>query len=350
MTNSWENVLIRPKDSLEIAIRVIDKEALRMALVVDKHRNLLGTVSDGDIRRALINHMSLETEVEEVMNPNPIVAELKTTKDILKGIMQAKNLLALPLVDDGKVVGLETLHQALEAKIYDNPVFIMAGGFGKRLRPLTDNCPKPMLLVGGKPMLQIIIESLAHAGFHNFYISTHYMPDLIKEHFGDGENWGVSINYVYEQRPLGTGGALGLLPNDLHNLPLIMMNGDILTKVDFEELLYFHSKHQAVATMGVREYNHQIPYGVVSSNDHQVTGMVEKPSQKFFVNAGVYVLEPNLVKSVQAGQKIDMPTLLQKEIDAGKYVSMFPLHEYWLDIGQIKDFDQAQEDIKLIDL
>ncbi|WP_347361358.1 nucleotidyltransferase family protein, partial [Vibrio vulnificus] len=190
---------------------------------------------------------------------------------------------------------------------------LMAGGFGTRLRPLTDNCPKPMLKIGNKPILETVIRSFIKAGFVNFYISTHYMPELIHAHFGDGSEFGVNITYVHEESPLGTGGALGLLPNDLpKDLPLIMMNGDVLTKVDFQRLLDFHVSHDADATMCVREYDYQIPYGVINGEGNKITSMVEKPIQRFFVNAGIYVVSPRVIQSVPENHRIDMPTLLEQ--------------------------------------
>lgn len=221
----------------------------------------------------------------------------------------------------------------------------MAGGFGKRLYPLTQDCPKPMLKVGGKPILELILQSLVDAGFHRFYISTHYLPEMIREHFGDGSKWKVSIQYVHEDEPLGTGGALGLLPAGAIELPMILMNGDLLTRVDYRSLLEFHQRHQGAATLCVSEYESQVPYGVIQSEGHRITQIVEKPIQRFFVSAGIYILSPELIGRVAPGRRIDMPTLLQQEIGAGREVSMFPVHEYWLDIGRMDDLRRAQEDI-----
>ncbi|CDI94752.1 phospho-sugar nucleotidyltransferase [Pseudomonas aeruginosa PA38182] len=220
----------------------------------------------------------------------------------------------------------------------------MAGGFGTRLRPLTHNCPKPLLKVGEKPILEIILERFIGAGFHRFFISTHYMPEMIREHFGDGSRWGVSIRYVHEETPLGTGGALGLLPHHEIDSPLFLMNGDLLTTLNFLNLLEFHTAHGGVATMCVREYEYHVPYGVVQSDGHRISSMVEKPVQKFFINAGIYLLSPGLVKSVKAGTRIDMPTLLEQEIERQQAVNMFPVHEYWLDIGRMEDFVRAQQE------
>ena len=252
-----------------------------------------------------------------------------------------------PIVDDNHcLIGLETLHQVLQPKKQDNPVFIMAGGFGTRLRPLTDHCPKPMLHVGDKPMLEHLINQFISLGFHDFYISTHYMPEQISSYFGDGSEWNITITYVHEDSPLGTGGALGLLPKGLPKLPLIMMNGDVLTKVDFKRLLDHHQNNSFDATMCVREVEHQISFGVVESQDNLITAMVEKPTYRYRINTGIYVLSPECVASVEPNTKIDLPTLLAQRIEKEEKVGIYTSYDYWLDIGQMADYQKAQQDIK----
>jgi len=349
MSHSWKNVLIKPTCTLRDALEIINNEALRVALVIDDNEQLQGVVTDGDVRRGLLNNLTLTSEITQVMNSSPFTADANTSRDDLIAVMESNDILSIPLLDCGKVVGLETLHGMLNKPTYQNPVFLMAGGFGTRLRPLTDNCPKPMLKVGNKPILETVIRSFIKAGFVDFYISTHYMPEQIEQHFGDGSDLGVRITYVHEESPLGTGGALGLLPKDLpDDLPLIMMNSDILTKVDFQRLLEFHTVNQADATMCVREYDYQIPYGVINGEGNKITKMVEKPIQRFFVNAGIYVVSPRVIRSVPANYQIDMPTLLEQHMHEREQVLMFPIHEYWLDIGQMDDFNRAQIDFKRI--
>ncbi|MAB50718.1 nucleotidyltransferase family protein [Marinobacter sp.] len=343
----WRDALVNRDASLEQAIEVLDKAALRIALVVDEAEALLGTLTDGDVRRALLRHLSLDTPVHEVMNTNPKTAGEDWTESRILAVMEQYEVLQLPLVDgDQKIVGLANLHDLLNKHRHDNPVFLMAGGFGTRLRPLTNNCPKPMLKVGDKPILEQILQNFVSAGFHRFYISTHYMPEVIRDYFGNGEKWGISIKYIHEDEPLGTGGALGLLPHDEIDQPLFMMNGDLLTSLNIHSFLEFHENHDSIATMCVREYEHQVPYGVITSEGAQIKSMVEKPVHKFFVNAGIYLLNPELVKSVEQGARIDMPTLLGQQIDAGKPVNMFPIHEYWLDIGRMDDFQRAQNEVE----
>lgn len=303
-------------------------------------------MTDGDIRRALLKHKSMDCLIVDIMNKTPLVAEEDTPKSRLLTLMRTKGLLAIPIVSNNKLIGLQTIQKMIEKPSYDNPVFIMAGGFGTRLKPLTDNCPKPLLKLGGKPILETIIENFISSGFHHFYISTHFMPEKIKEHFGHGEKWGISIEYVEEQSPLGTGGALGLLPSNTPDLPLIMMNGDLLTKIDFEHLLSYHLEQDTIATMCVTEYEYQIPYGVVQSKGNRILSLVEKPVQRSFVNAGIYVVNPELIRQVKKNQIIDMTTLIEQQINNDENVSIFPIHEYWLDIGKMNDFNQAQIDIK----
>ena len=344
MNNSWKNTAIAPDSSIRDALLLLDKSALRIALVVDSTDKLLGVLTDGDIRRGLLRNCSLQHPVSDVMNPNPQTAAWGTPRRELVKLMTERKLLSIPLLKDDKVVGLEILQTSEASVQYDNPVFLMAGGFGSRLKPLTDNCPKPMLKVGDKPILEIVLNSFIRAGFHNFYMSLHYMPEQIQAYFGDGSRWNVSINYIYEQEPLGTGGALGLLPDNLPDLPLILMNGDLLTTIDFEQLLQFHNKQQADATMCVRDYEYQIPFGVINGEGNKVTSMVEKPIQRLFVNAGIYVISPKVRKQVKANQRIDMPTLLEQNIEQKNAVLMFPIHEYWLDIGRMDDYQRAQID------
>ncbi len=352
MSHCWSNVLIKPDNTIRDALEIINNEALRVVLVVDEEDVLLGVVTDGDIRRGLLNNLPLTEPVSEVMNTNPTTALENSSREELIDLMERLDILSVPLLNvNGKVIGLETLHGALHQPKHQNPVFIMAGGFGTRLKPLTDTCPKPMLHIGNKPILETVIRSFIKAGFVNFYISTHYMPEQIQAYFGDGSEMGVNITYVHEEQPLGTGGALGLLPKDLpKDLPLIMMNGDVLTKVDFQRLLDFHVDNGADATMCVREYDYQIPYGVINGEGNKITSMVEKPVQRFFVNAGIYVVSPEVIASVPKNHRVDMPTLLEEHMNERDNVLMFPIHEYWLDIGRMDDFNRAQADIHTLGL
>ena len=330
----WKSALLSKEDTLDTAIRVLNDSSLRIGLVADEEGKLLGTITDGDIRRSLIKQLGMDTSVIEIMCKNPVCTYLGEDKATLLSHMKQKDIFQIPVLDSaGRIIDLKTLHTIIHnTGKYDNVVFLMAGGFGKRLLPLTDTLPKPLLRVGGSPILETIISQFKASGFWKFIISTHYKANMIKDYFGNGEKWDVEISYVYEDKPLGTAGALGLLPNDFTQLPILVMNGDVLTKVNYRELLKFHNEYGGVATMGVREYDFQIPYGVVQAKEHLIKDNIEKPTQTFFVNAGIYVLSPDLLKTIVDEVAIDMPALLERQIKSGCQLICFQsriLARYW---------------------
>jgi len=340
----WLKVTLKISDSLEKAIRVLHHGGLRVALVIDKDNKLLGTITDGDIRRALLKHLDMESLVDGVMNKSPSVALNTDSVDTIMSKMKSRDLLHIPIIDKhNELIGLETLQHLTYDKKYQNPVFLMAGGFGTRLHPLTEDTPKPLLKVGSKPILETILDRFIKAGFHNFYISTYFKADMIHEYFGDGSSWDVSIKYVNEVKPLGTAGAIGLLPKNLPDLPILMMNGDVLTKVNFEHLLNFHQVQKGIATMCIREYDVQIPFGVVNIKNQKAESFLEKPLKKFFVNAGIYIFEKELIKKLENECYIDMPNLLEQQIHEGKSVNVFPIHEYWKDVGQMEEYQSVND-------
>jgi len=342
MQKTWREAFVAPETTVSQALKVLDDAGIRLVIVADATDHLLGVVTDGDIRRALLRRVDLEARISEVMNPHPHTAQVGEPRESIRAKMEHHSLLHVPIVDpDGRIVGLETYHHLTTAPVRDNWVFLMAGGFGTRLRPLTDDCPKPMLPVGGKPILQSILESFVVAGFRHFYISVYYLPELIKNHFGDGSRWGVTIRYVEETTPLGTGGALGLLPEGDAE-PVIVMNGDVLTHLDFNALMDFHLAQQSAMTVCVREYEMQVPFGVVEEEGTMVRKIVEKPIHRFFVNAGIYVVSPEVVRYTHPPRRLDMPDLIEDMIGRAHQVSMFPIHEYWLDIGRPDDYASAQ--------
>lgn len=349
MIRDVSKIILNKNDTVLKALELLDLYALRIVLVVDSDSKLIGSVTDGDIRRGLLKGKDLYATVETIMHNQPYSIEQGSlnNRQIFE-LMREKSLLALPVVKDNKLIDIITLDDLIRIKKKDNPVFIMAGGFGTRLRPLTDKCPKPMLPVGGKPLLETIITSFKEQGFYKFYISTHYLPEIITNHFGNGEKLGIEIRYVHESEPLGTGGALSLLPKDEINLPFIVINGDVLTNMNFSKLLDFHVQNEALATMCVREFQYQIPYGVVNSENNLIKNMTEKPSYFFDINTGIYVVSPELLTQVEA-QFIGMPTILEQQIEKNNKIISYPLHEYWLDIGHIEDYNRAQKDIISLD-
>lgn len=342
----WQNALILPESNIEQAIKVIDKSGLKIALVVDIDQKLRGIVTDGDVRRGLLRHIPLNASVQSIMQTSPVTARSDENRDEMLRQILLNGIEQLPVLDEsGRLIGLQTIQELNQPQRLDNTVVLMAGGIGSRLRPLTANCPKPMLKVGAKPLLETIIDSFIEHGFHNFYISVNYLADMVKDYFEDGSEWGICINYIEETQPLGTAGALGLLPPEALIKPAIVMNGDILTRVNFTSLLKFHQQHQSAATMCVREWQYQVPYGVIKSDGHQILSITEKPTEHYFVNAGIYVLDTAAFSMIKQGEYLDMPTLFNQLIQAHQPTSLFPIREYWLDIGQHHDFERANKDI-----
>ena len=272
---------------------VLEHSELQIALVVDDRERLLGTVTDGDIRRALLRGCGLETPVAEVMNTTPIVANEELLVD--EGARRRRAARRVPVLSaDGTVVGLALPAEELRFQRITNPVVVMAGGLGTRLAELTRTCPKPLLRVGDKPVLETMLERFAAQGFYRFVFSVNYRAEMIERYFGDGSAWGVEITYLRETKRLGTCGALGLLETieTVPEEPFFVINGDVLTKVNFEQMLHFHQQHRQCATMAVRQHSLNFPFGVVELDGHQVTGLTEKPTYQMFVNAGIYVLSP----------------------------------------------------------
>ncbi|WP_082909908.1 nucleotidyltransferase family protein [Brevibacillus brevis] len=337
----WRELLVSPQTPILHTLEIIDKSARQIALVADENDRLLGTVTDGDIRRGLLKGRALQDPISLIMNSFPTVASPYETRENILALMKIKKIHQIPIVDeDGKIVHVEVLNELLRPTKKDNWVVLMAGGLGTRLHPLTHDCPKPLLPVGNKPLLETILQSFIDQGFHRFYISVKYKAEMIQEHFGDGSNWGISIQYLQEKESLGTAGALSLLP-EKPSEPFFVMNGDLLTKVNFEQLLDFHKTYQAQATMCVREYDHQIPYGVVRLDQYRLTSIEEKPTQRFFVNAGIYVLSPDAVDNIPHNQYFDMPSLFDHLVKNQQQTIAFPIREYWLDIGRMADFERA---------
>lgn len=339
--NRWKEILISPDTAILKAIELIDASTLQIALIVDESGKLLGTVTDGDIRRAILKGISLDRPVRDIMFKEPTVARAQESRAAIIATMKKKHLRQIPLVDqNGCVIGLDIWDELIDIPDRDNIVVLMAGGLGTRLGDLTRNCPKPLLHVGNKPVLETILENCKEYGFNRYFISVNYKADMVKEYFGDGSRWGIDIRYLEEKKRLGTAGALALLP-EKPTLPLIVMNADVLTKINFKHLLDFHQKHESVATMCVREYEFQVPFGVVQIDNHKLAGISEKPVQRFFVNAGIYILNPEALDTIPKDTFFDMPTLFESFTAQNLDATVFPIHEYWMDIGRIDDLDRA---------
>lgn len=342
MIKNWKNAVIKAASSIKDTMGIIDSAAMKIGLVVDKSNVLIGTVTDGDIRRGILRGFSLDESVDKIMNRHPVVSTPSQSRDTILDVMRDKGIYQVPIVDEaGCLIGLEVMDDFFARKTQQSWVVLMAGGLGTRLRPITDNCPKPMLEVGGRPILETILHSFIEYGFRKFYISINYLGEVIEDYFGDGSNWGVEIHYIHEDKRLGTAGALSLLPEKPEN-PLVVMNADVLTKINFQHLLDFHAEHRAVATMCVREYDFQVPYGVAMVDHHRLVSIEEKPIHSFFVNAGIYVLNPDVLNMIPRDSFCDMPTVLEGLLEKKLETAVFPIREYWLDLGQRDDFLRAQ--------
>ena len=343
--------------SIVDAISLIDRNAQGIALMVDGERHLLGVVTDGDIRRAILAGLDLDLPVQRLLEQKtpaagtsgrtsphgPITAPVGTPDTELLRLMNQEMLRHIPLMDqEGRVVDVALLSDLV--KEYELPMaaVIMAGGYGKRLRPLTEDLPKPMLPVGDKPLMERIIEQLRAAGIRRVNVATHYRREAITSHFGDGRRFGVEIRYTEEDHLLGTAGAISLL--EATDEPLLVINGDILTRVDFRAMLDFHREQEADMTVAVRQHEFQMPYGVVETDGVEITSISEKPVVRHFINAGIYLLSPDTCRHIPKDQPFDMPDLITWLIGEDRRVVSFPIHEYWLDIGQPADYQQAQAD------
>lgn len=338
---NYKEILLTPSSSIKEALQIIDSGAMKIALVVDDDENLLGTLSDGDIRRGLLNNLSLTDSIESVIFRTPTVCTVNDTKEQILEIALSKKIYQIPIVDnEGKLVGIEEVDELLKPSSKSNRVVLMVGGLGTRLRPLTEHTPKPMLKVGNKPILETIILNFKKYGFTNIILSVSYKSEIIENYFGDGSNFGLSIEYVHEEKRMGTAGALSLIRAKL-NEPFFVMNGDLLTNINFENMMDYHLENASMATMGVREYDFQVPYGVVNVEGENILSIQEKPIHNFFVSGGVYVLSNEVLKLIPDNEFYDMPTLFEKVIEK-KYKSIsFPIREYWLDIGRIEEFKKA---------
>lgn len=340
----WKDVVIGPATPIVQAIEIIDKGDLQIALVVNQQGMLLGTVTDGDIRRAILKHYSLDEPVHKIMNNHPRFVYQEQSREISISLMRNSKVRQIPVVDrEMRLVGMEIADELLNPPPRKNWVILMAGGLGQRLKPLTEACPKPLLKVGGKPLLETILESFIEQGFRNFFISVNYKAEMIMEHFGDGSRWEVDIQYLQESKSLGTAGALSLLPQK-PNQPLLMMNGDILTKINFGQLLKFHKKNGSEVTICIKEQQNQLPYGVVTIDKNRIKDFAEKPAQHFFINAGLYVLNPEVLRFIPADSVFDIPDLLRTLLAHDKDIAAFPIREYWIDIGRFDDYERANHE------
>ncbi|MCG3701773.1 nucleotidyltransferase family protein [Aliarcobacter butzleri] len=339
-----DNIKLNINSTIKEALQIIDNGALQIALVVDENDILIGTLTDGDIRRGLLKGLDLNSSIESIIFKMPTIVKISDTKEEILKMALSKKLHQIPIVDEkGRILGIQEIEELIKPKNKTNKVILMVGGLGTRLRPLTETTPKPMLKVGNKPILQTIVEKFAEYGYTNIIMCVNYKSHMIQDYFGDGKEFGVNIEYVLENQRMGTAGALSLL-KDKPKEPFFVMNGDLLTNVNFEHLHNYHLSTNSIGTMCVREYDFQVPYGVVNIKDSKIISIEEKPTHKFFVSAGIYMLSPEVLEYIPENQFYDMPTLFEKIISKGKNTISFPLREYWLDIGRIEEYKKANEE------
>lgn len=343
---NWHSLTVPSTSTLRQALEVLNLAGSNFVLIVDGDNKLLGTLTDGDVRRSLLNGEMLEDLVSNSMNENFIhCLETHSTSEIT-ALLERHQINYLPaLTHSGELVAV---HSGDDNHLFPSrTALIMAGGLGSRLKPLTDDCPKPMLKVGDKPILQVIIERLASQGFTMIYISINYLGEQIRSYFGDGHAFNVSIKYIEESNKLGTAGAMGLLPKSLHE-PIVVLNGDVLTKANYAGLVDYHQQHNALISIGLSKQEITIPYGVVNLDKEKVLSIDEKPTQAYYVSAGIYCVSSEVFGILKGQEYLDMPDLIQEHVELNNAVVGFPLHEYWADIGIKSDYKQANVTFKEI--
>ena len=337
----WRKAILSTTATIEQAVRNLTKVSIRIVLVTNETGVLEGTISDGDIRRGLLKGLDLNSPITSIIRHNPLVVPPELERELVMQLMVANKIQQIPVVDEEKhVVGLHLWDEITTSPTRPNLMVIMAGGMGTRLRPHTENRPKPLLSVAGKPMLEHIIERAKREGFNRFVLAIHYLGHLIEAYFGNGERLDVQIDYLREDTPLGTAGALGLL-NPLPDASFVVTNGDVITDIRYGELLDFHSRHAATATMAVRVHEWQHPFGVVQTRGVEIVGFEEKPIARSHINAGVYALDPTALSVLTADAHCDMPTLFERLQAKGKRTVAYPMYEPWLDVGQPDDLKLA---------
>ena len=342
MKTDWQRAALTEKANIKDAIENLVASSLQIILIIDSNNVLLGVVNDGDIRRGILRGLSLDDSIKDVINRDPLVVDKDASIESVLHLMNVNVFHAIPIVDQNKhVLGLHLLNEMIMPEKKNNQMIIMAGGKGTRLLPKTKDCPKPLLPINGKPMLEHIILGAKEEGFHRFVLAVYYLGDMIKDYFGNGDLWDIEIEYLNEEMPLGTAGAISLL-EERPKLPVIVTNADIISDISYSRLLEYHNKHKdSCATMGIRLYETQHPFGVVKTKGAEIIGFEEKPILRTYVNAGVYVLEPKALDFLEKNQYCDMPYLFDRLQEEKLRTIVYPIHESWNDIGRIEEYTNA---------
>ena len=347
-SGSWKKIVTDFNATVGDVINILNNTGLKIVLIVSENGFLEGTISDGDIRRGLLKGISIKDSVSEIIHLNSLVVPPEMKREMVLQLMIANKIQQIPIVDEtNKILGVHHWDEINTVSIRENTMVIMAGGLGTRLRPATDEIPKPLLRVSGKPILEHIIEKAKFDGFKKFVLAVYYLGNKIEDYFKDGSQFGVEIEYLKETKPLGTAGALSLLTNNLHK-DLVVTNGDVITEIDYGQLLDFHILHNATATMAVRLHEIQNQFGVVQTDGIKITGYEEKPILRSNINAGVYAIKPEALKLLVANENCDMPTLFERLKASSMLTIAYPLHEHWQDIGNFSDFRKANSNEDLV--
>ena len=339
----WRDAVLTESSTVGQVIENLNQIAVKIVMVANEQGVLIGTISDGDVRRGLLKGLVLTSSITGIVNRNAFVVPVGVDRALVKQLMLANKIHQIPIVDEGRrVVGLHLWDEILSPVARPNQVVVMAGGKGTRLRPYTETCPKPLLPIAGKPMLEHIVDRAKLDGFTRFLFAIHYLGHMIEDYFGDGERHGVHIAYLKEKFPLGTAGALSLI-EPKPSVPFIVTNGDVVTDIRYGELVDFHTRHDAEATMAVRVHEWQHPFGVVQMRGVEIVGFEEKPISRSHINAGVYVLEPSALNVLDVDESCDMPNLFERLRGQSKRTVAFPMHEPWLDVGRPDDLEVARK-------
>lgn len=338
----WREAILQSDSTIKQAISNLDQNGMKIIMIVNEMGKFQGTISDGDIRRSLLRGLDLDSEITTLIHRNALVVPSELGRATVMQLMVANKIQQIPVLDEsGHVTGVHLWDEITNAPSRSNLMVIMAGGMGTRLRPHTEDCPKPLLPIAGKPMLEHIIERAKLEGFTRFVLSIHYLGHMIEDYFGDGEHLQVQIDYLREESPLGTAGGLSFL-NPLPDEPFVVTNGDVITDIPYGEFLDFHVRQNASATMAIRVHEWQHPFGVVQTNGINIVGFEEKPVSRSHINAGVYVLEPKALEVISTNGYCDMPTLFERLQADSKRIVAYPMHEPWLDVGRPEDYNSAQ--------
>lgn len=339
-----QDYFLSQDSSMHEALQMLEKNDAKIVLVIDDNHSLVGTVTDGDVRRAILRGQKYDTTVQSIMAKSPVTISAKSSREDIMNKMLKSNICQIILVNENNTpVGIKSIESIDTASQKENWVVLMAGGLGSRLGHLTQHTPKPMLTVGGQPILEILVNHFKGLGFYKFYICVNYKADKIMKYFGDGEKFGIKIRYIQEKEKLNTAGALSLMP-EKPQLPFFVANGDIVTSLNFEDMLTFHNEHESKATMAIRKYTQRVPYGVVEVQNYKIHDFIEKPEKDHFINAGIYLLEPEMLDLLEKGKPCTMPKLFERAREKNMHTFAFPIREYWIDIGQPSDYHQANVD------